>query len=299
MFKRSAANRYPVMQVLAHVVLILLCLLILTPFVLMIMSSVTEEMTLLTGGYKLWPRKFGLEAYAYIFDRGETILRSYLMTMLVTVIGTTVSLLLTSFTAYPLSRRDYPRRRLFTFMVLFTLLFNGGLVPTYMFWTQIVGIKNTIFAYLMPNLMLKAMYVLLFKNYFATNIPMEIIEAAKIDGAKELRIFFKIVLPLALPILAAIGLLIGLDYWNDWQNGLYYVTKARLYTYQTLLNRMIKEINFLASAGNEYGNLSGAAIPSTSVRMAIATIGAVPILLIYPFFQKYFSKGLTIGAVKG
>lgn len=287
-------------QIVSITVLSLVSLMVIFPFLILIISSFTDENTLLVNGYSLFPKKFSLEAYKYIFVGGNTIVKSYGLSMLVTVIGTSLSLTITSLMAYPLSRKDFRKRTVFTFFVFFTMLFNGGLVPQYMMWSTIFHIKNTLFAYLIPNLLMNAFNVLLVKNYFSTNVPFEIIESGKIDGAGEGRIFVSLVLPMATPILTAIGLLIALAYWNDWTNGLYYITNQRLYTFQNLLNRMIQQIDYLSS-GDAAFSMSGQniVVPSMSVRMAIASLGVVPIMMIYPFFQKYFAKGLAMGAVKG
>lgn len=287
-------------QALSIVLLGLVALTVIFPFALLFISSITEEKTLLLNGYSIFPAKLSLEAYRYIFIGGKAIATSYLLSMLVTLIGTTCALSLTCTMAYPLSRRDFKRRKLFTFIVFFTMLFNGGLVPQYMMWTTIFKIRNTLFAYLIPNLMMSGFNVILVKNYFTNSIPFEIIESGKIDGASEWTIFRKMVLPLSTPILAAIGLLIALAYWNDWTNGLYYINKPKLYTFQNLLNRMIQQIDYLTSGDADF-LISGTplVIPSVGVRMAIAFVGILPILMIYPFFQKYFAAGLSIGAVKG
>lgn len=193
---------------------------------------------------------------------------------------------MTSFLAYGLSRCDLPFRNLFTILVFFTLLFNGGLVPTYLVYTQVFDIKNTIWALIVPGLLMNGFNVLLMRTFFMTSIPEPVIESARMDGAGEIRTFFSIILPLSLPILATIGLLQTILYWNDWFNGLVYITDPSLYSIQNILNRMLSDIQFLASS-NLGSNASKAAstIPTTGVRMAIAVIGFLPILLAYPFFK--------------
>ncbi len=288
-----------VFQMIVNIVLFILSVMILLPFVILFMSSIATEKTLVLNGYKFIPEAFSLEAYAYIFRKADTILRSYFITVLVTAIGTLVSLIITPMLAYPLSRKDFKRRNLFSFIVYFTMLFNGGLVPTYMMWTRVFNIKNTVFALIIPSLLLNAFNVILVKNFFSSNIPGELIEAAQIDGAGEFRIFYRIILPLSLPIMATIGLLTGLAYWNDWINGLYYVTKPEIFSLQVLLNKILLDIQFLSTQNNRVNAANITSIPSVSVRMAIAVLGIIPIMIIFPFFQKYFVKGMTIGAVKG
>ena len=177
------------------------------------------------------------------------------------------------------------------------MLFNGGLVPQYLMWTQIFGVKNTLFALIFPNLVFNGFYVLLMKSFFTLNIHPALIEAAKIDGAHEFFIYRKIVMPLSLPILATIGLMVGIGYWNDWMNGLYYLTNVELFSLQNVLNRILVTIQALAQMGND--SSLAVELPSISIRMAMAVIGTVPIMALYPFFQKYFVKGISLGGVKG
>lgn len=298
--KERVKIRYLGFQITSITVLGIATLIALFPFLLLIISSFTEEKTLLVDGYSIFPRKLSLEAYEYIFLSARSVLNSYGLSVIVTAIGTTVSLTITCLMAYPLSRKDFRGRTLVSFLVFFTMLFNGGMVSQYMLWATIFQIKNTLFAYLLPNLLMNAFNVMLVRNFYSTNIPFEIIESSKIDGAGEWYTFFKIVLPMSTPILTAIGLLIALAFWNDWVNGLYYINDTKMYTFQNLLNRMIRQVNFLTS-GEAGAYIAGQNIkvPSISLRMAIASIGVMPILMIYPFFQKYFAKGLTLGAVKG
>lgn len=193
--------------------------------------------------------------------------------------------------------KELPGRYAVSFIVFFTMLFNGGLVPTYMMWTSIFHIKNTVAALIVPALLMNAFYVIMMRSYFTANIPDALVEAARIDGANEYKILGSIVLPRSLPMMATLGLMVGLGYWNDWMNGLYYVTDTKLFTIQNILNRMIQDIQFLAN--NSMGAGSGTKLPSIGIRMAIAVIGILPMFCIYPFFQKYFVKGITVGGVKG
>ncbi len=285
-------------QIALHLVMIGFMLAALVPFLLMIMSSFTDEDILLKYGYTLFPSKFSLYAYYYLFVADAvTILRSYAVTLGVTASGTMLSLLLTPMMGYALSRKDYRKRGVLTFYIFFTMLFNGGLVPQYLMYTQILHIKNTFAALIVPNLLISAFSILLMKSYFVLNIHPALIEAAKMDGGGEFYIFFRIVMPLSTPILATMGLMTGIGYWNDWMNGLYYISNAKFFSLQVLLNRILANLSFLRQYGNELGfNIP---LPSTAIRMAMATIGSVPILVLYPFFQKYFVKGISLGGVKG
>ncbi len=287
-------------QVIAHIALALLSFLALFPFLLLFMASITEENTLAIGGYTIFPKQLSMEAYAYLFKQGDQIFRAYGITVLVTILGTLAGVLIMSLLAYPLSRRDLPGRKGFTFMVFFTMLFNGGLVPTYLLYTNYLHIKNSIWALLIPSLLVSAWYVLLMRTYFLGNVPSPVIESAQIDGAGEVRIYAQIVMPMAKPIVATVGLFVGIAYWNDWYNGMIYITKPEYYSIQNLLTRMMSDIQFLASNSALASTAAGAQkIPSVSVRMAIAVIGVLPIMVIYPFVQNNFGKGITVGAVKG
>lgn len=287
-------------QVLANGVMIFLSICCLLPFVLMLSSSVTDEKILISEGYALFPKKWSLDAYRYLLADGRTILRGYLITILVTFVGTTVNILLTVMLSYPLSRKELPYRNAISFFIFFTMLFNGGLVPSYLMWTQLFHIKNTIWALIIPTLLLNAFFVMMMRSYFTANIPTAVLESARVDGAGEFLILFRIVLPMSVPMLATLGLMVGLSYWNDWMNGLYYVTNRELFSIQNILNRMLADVQFLSSgmAGSKAGELS-AKVPSTAIKMALAVIGIVPVMILYPFFQKYFVKGITVGAVKG
>ncbi|OGO80137.1 MAG: sugar ABC transporter permease [Clostridiales bacterium GWC2_40_7] len=285
-------------QILLNIFFALVSCVCIIPFLLLFISSITDEAAILKYGYSFFPQKFSPYAYDYLMINAYSILRAYGITVIIAIVGTSVSLLLMSLLAYPLSRKDMPHKRLWTFFVFFTMLFNGGLVATYLVYTQLFHMKNTIFALIIPVLLMRAFYVLLIRTFFITSIPDSIIEAAHIDGAGEWLIFYRIVLPVSIPVLATVGLFQTVNYWNDWFNGMIYITDSRLYSIQNLLNRILLDIQFLTTnqLGGSYDMQN---IPQESVRMALAVIGIVPILAAYPFFQKYFVKGLTIGAVKG
>lgn len=290
-------------QFLINVVLILITLFIILPFLLVFISSITDENVLIRNGYSFFPEQLSLYAYQYIIRQGDKILRAYGVTILVTFIGTALNLAMSSLLAYPLSVKTLPHRRAITFFVFFTMLFNGGLVPSYLMYVNYFHIKNTIWALVVPNLLLSANNVLMIRSYFVTSIPGALFEAAKIDGAGHMKIFTTLVLPLGKPIMVTMGLFSALAYWNDWTNGLYYLSGnqgQKLYSIQNLLNQMITDIQYLAS-GKVAGNIGAevAKLPTTSIRMAIAFIAMLPLFIIYPFLQKYFAEGITLGAVKG
>ncbi len=285
-------------QIVLHSIFILLTFACIFPFLLLLMSSFTSEAALMQNGYSIFPKEFSLEAYSYLVQKGLTIIRGYGITILVTTLGTTLAIIITTLLAYPLSRPELPHRNLFSFIVFFTMLFHGGVVPTYTMYTQVFHIKNTIWALIVPMLLLNAFYVIMMRSFFKANIPNALIEAARIDGAGEYRTLFQIVIPLSKPMMATLALMIGLGYWNDWINGLYYLTDANLFSIQNILNRMIADVRFLASASSVTASASSS-LPSVGIRMAVAVIGVLPVLAIYPFFQKSFVKGIVIGGVKG
>lgn len=292
-----------VFQWVGHIIMILLSLFALIPIILMVISSLTDNDTLLKNGYSFFPAKWSAYAYQWIFEsNGGMVLRAYGISFLLTALGTCLSLVLTTLLAYGLSKKDLPFRGVLTFLVFFTMLFNGGLVPTYINYTTVFHIKDTFLGLLVPNLLMNAFNVLLMKSYFVSSIPNEILEAANIDGSGEFRTMWRIAVPMAKPIIATIGMFSAIAYWNDWNNGfIYLVKRTDLYSIQNLLNRLMQNIQaLLANASNVSDSGQGLAqIPSATIRMSMATLGIIPIMIIYPFIQKNFVKGITLGGVKG
>ena len=286
-------------QIFAHFVMIFIAVCSVAPFILLVMSSITEEKSLIANGYSFFPKEFSLYAYQYLLTGSGALLRSYVISFIVTAVGTLSNLIITILYAYPLSRKELPGRNFFAFFLFFTMLFSGGLVPSYIMWTRTFHIQNTILALLVQNLLMGAFNVIMMRTYFTANIPDAVIEAARIDGADEFRILFRVVLPMALPILATIGMLVGLSYWNDWMNGLYYINDDKLYSVQVLLTNIQRQMESLKQSMGTGGNVSVGELPSTSIRMAINVMGILPVMLIYPFIQKYLVRGIAIGAVKG
>lgn len=285
-------------QIFANLILALLTICCVAPFILMVSASFSSEAALSVYGYTFIPKEFDISAYKYLFSSTGALIKAYGISIFVTVVGTVLNLVMTILIAYPLSRKDLPRRNIFAFYLFFTMLFNGGLIPSYIMWTRTFHIQNTIWALLIPNLMLNAYNVIMMRTYFTQSIPVEIIEAAKIDGAHEGTVLVKVIIPMAKPILATIALLVGLAYWNDWMNGLYYLTDDSMYSIQVLLTKIMRNLDMLKRT-SATGRTVMANVPSTSVRMAIAFMGVLPILAAYPFFQKFLVKGITVGAVKG
>ncbi len=286
-------------ELCGHIVLIILCLLALIPFALLIIASFTDEAVAVVNGYQFFPQKFSISAYEYILKEWGQIGRAYLITIIVTSIGTFGSIAITSMYAYGLTIKNVPGLKIVFLLTLFTMLFNGGIVSTYYVYNNLIHIKNTIWALIVPGLLLNGFNVILVKNYIATNIPGELLEAAEIDGAGLFRIYMKLILPLSTPILATVGLMSAVSYWNDWNNGLYYVSDTKLYSIQQFLNQLSMNIQFLVNNATKLTSSDMLTLPSVTIRMAIAVVAILPILCIYPFFQKYFAKGITLGAVKG
>ena len=287
-------------QCITIAVLLIVSLMCIVPLLLVVASSFTSERALEQNGYSLFPSELSLDAYIYLLTSKDKLLRAYEVSFFVTIIGTLSSVMITMLFAYPLSNRDLRGRNFFSFFVFFTMLFNGGLIPTYLMYTQTFHIKDTIWALIVPSLLMNGFSVLMVRTYLSTNIPQEILDAARIDGASDMRTFCAIVLPLSKPILATVAFMTGLAYWNDWMNGLYYLVKRTgLFTIQNLLNRILSSAEFLRNNDSNALITAGLKIPSVGSRMAISVIGMLPILIAYPFFQRGFVKGITIGGVKG
>ncbi len=284
---------------LIHVLFIFLTLAMVIPFLLVISISLTSEQALNEFGYQFIPKEFSLTAYEYILDSPIVLIRAYGVTILVTIMGTMMGLLLTAMTAYGISRRDYMFNRSTTFFIFFTMLFSGGLVPSYILMTQYLDLKDTIWALVLPGL-LSPFNIMVMKG-FLQKIPHEIIESAKVDGAREWRIFFQIILPLATPALATLGIFISFNYWNAWFPALLYIDNEKLVPLQLLLVRIMNNVELLTSNIEFLNGLSMniMEIPKLSARMAMAIAAAGPMLFIFPFFQKYFVQGITVGSLKG
>ena len=285
------------MNGVSHTVLFLLTFLALVPFLILISSSFSEDTQIIKYGYSMFPRGFSMDAYGYILTNFSVIGRAYGVPIAVTVIGTAASLIITNLGAYMLSQDDLPGVKVLMFLVVFTMLFSGGLVPTYYIYTQVFHLKDTLWCLIVPNLLLNAFNIILIRNYYRFSIPKAIVESARIDGAGEFTTFVRIVFPLSLPITATVGLLTAIMFWNDWQNGLYYLTGTEWYSIQQVLRVMSSQITFLSN-GTDSTQGVNRDIPTTTIRMAIAVVAIAPILIAYPFFQKYFVKGITLGAVK-
>lgn len=284
-------------QIPSILVMSLLSLLILLPLLYIIAISFTSDAEIVENGYRLLPEHINFDAYKQIFSTGQTIVRAYGVTIFVTVVGTAMSLFLTTTIAYVVSRRDFPYRRFYSLFLLMPLLFNGGMVASYIINSQLLHLNDKIWALILPY-GVNVWYAFMMKG-FLSNLPFELVESAQIDGAGEFRTFFQIILPLCKASLATIGLFYAFAFWNDWWLAMLYITDLKLMPLQQLLQRIMTNAEFYTSTLPAGMTVAGGSIPLESLRMALAVIAVGPMLIVFPFFQKYFVKGVTVGSVKG
>ena len=289
-----------VSNIFLHILFVIMAACCVLPILLVISVSLSDNSSIVEYGYTLFPKTWSLESYKFIFEDATTIIRAYGVTIFTTVIGAFFSTLFIALYAYPLSRPDFLFKKHFTIYIFFTMLFSGGTVSWYVVCTTVFHLSNTIWALIIPNLM-SAWYVIMMRTFFQTSVPMEMIEAGKIDGANEFLIFFRLVIPISLPGIATIALFKTLAYWNDWWLSIMFIIDPKLYNLQFLLQRMMQNIQMLNE--NAQYMADGAAelmkIPKEGARMALCVVAMGPILIVYPFFQKYFIQGLTVGSIKG
>ncbi|MGM0830578.1 MAG: carbohydrate ABC transporter permease [Bacillota bacterium] len=282
-----------------HLLLGTFAFLCIFPFLYVIIISLSNEQSLAENGYQLIPEQWSLEAYKYLWEMKAQVVRAYGVTILVTVVGTFISVTVIALYAYAISRKQFIFRKQFTFIAFFTMLFSGGMVPFYIVMTQFLDLKNSMWALILP-MAVNAFYIIIMRTFFLRSVPEAILESARIDGAGEWRIFLTIVLPLSVPGIATIALFNTLAYWNDWFNALLFIDDPNLIPLQSLLMRIENNMDFIkqnAMLSNQNSSILES-IPQDSARMAMVVIATLPIALSYPFFQKYFIKGLTIGGVK-
>jgi len=271
------------------------------PLLLVVSISLSAEESIRIYGYTLIPKIISFDGYAYLLNQRETMLRTLWMSVVVTVTGTTLGIVLNSLMGYVLSRREYKLQKFFIWFVFIPMIFNGGLVSTYFVVSRFLSLRDSAWALILP-LAVSSFNVILCKTFFRTTIPGSIVESAVIDGASQLTVYFRIILPLSLPVLATIGLFLSFAYWNDWFQAMLYIDNPRLYTLQAYLNRLLGDINFLAQNAALMGASVAeliAVLPREAARMAIVVVAVLPIACAYPFFQRYFISGLTVGSVKG
>ena len=285
-------------RLLAYVVVIGGSILCILPFILIVSASLSSNESILQEGYNIIPRQFSLEGYRIIFKVPDEVLRAYGVTSLVTVMGTALGLFMMTMAGYVLQRKDFKYRNFFSFVIYFTTLFGGGLVPYYILITEYLEFTDSMYALIWPSLMTPFLIILM-RSFISSAVPDEVTESAKIDGANDFLIYYRIVLPLAVPGLATVGLFLALHYWNDWFSSAMYINSPEKYQLQFYLYNIINTADFLRNIGAGTGIVLTEGVPTESMKMAMAIVVTGPILLLYPFIQRYFVKGLTIGAVKG
>ncbi len=276
--------------------IIIFAVVCLVPFILVIASSFTSETSIIQNGYNLWPREFSLEAYKLLF-KSNTLVPAYGVTIFVTVVGTLLSMLVTSMCAYAISCKSFYNRGKVAFFIYFTMLFSGGLVPTYLWITRYLHMTDSIWVLIIPALV-NPWNLLLLRNFFQ-GIPDALSESARIDGANDLQILFKIILPISLPGLATVGLFYALAYWNEWYKALLYIRDSKKYPLQYLIMQIQRNIQYVQQNAAQGGATTNGIVPAYTSQMATAVMTIGPIVLLYPFLQKYFVQGLTVGSVKG
>ncbi|GIO11553.1 ABC transporter permease [Cohnella xylanilytica] len=292
-------DKYAVLfKTISYTVIIVLTIACLLPFLLVISASLTENEAIVKYGYRFIPKEFSFEGYRLVFKFPEQVLSAYKVTTITTVVGTLLGLLFITMAGYVLQRRDFKYRNAFSFFIYFTTLFGGGLVPWYILITKYLKLTDTYTVLIYPGLMTPFLIILM-KNFIRSAIPEELNESAKIDGANDFKIYYRIVLPLSLPGIATVGLFLALAYWNDWFLSSLFINDQKMYQLQFYLYNIVNTIQFIMQMGAGTGVSLGQDIPTESTKMAMAIVVTGPILLLYPFVQRYFVKGLTIGAVKG
>ena len=290
-----------VFNILSYTLIALVAIICLIPFLMVVVGSFTAEKEIIGNGFSFFPKELSLEAYKTALKEPMAILRAYGVTASLTVIGTAIGLFIVAMTAYVLQRKDFKWRNKVSFFFYFTTLFSGGLVPWYILMVKYLGLKDSYLSLLLPPL-LSVFNIIIMKSYMS-GIPQALTESAKIDGAGDFTIFMKVILPLVKPALATIGMFIALGYWNDWYNSMLFINNENLYSLQYYLYKIVNNIEayktILAQAGGGTSLGSTINMPSESLKMALTIIVTGPIILVYPFIQKYFVSGVTIGAVKG
>ena len=287
-----------VLNLFFYVFITLFAVICLIPFILVVSSSLTQEQALTANGYRLWPSEFSLDAYRLVMACADIPL-AYIVTIFITIVGTFLSMLFTCAVSYAMSVKNFKSRSVLALFIYFTMLFNGGLVASYLLITKTLMLQNTIWVLLFPSLC-NAWNILLMRNFF-NGIPDSLAESAKIDGANDIIILFRIIIPISLPGIATIGLFYALSYWNEWYKCLLYIDSnhSQYYTLQYLIQRILRQVNYAANQPAEAVGLNSITLPTYAYRMATVVVSTGPIILLYPFLQKYFVQGLTVGAVKG
>ncbi len=287
------------LSVILNIFFIIMCVICIYPVLMALGASFTSEASLIKDGYRVIPKVFSLDSYKYVFGTSNAILRAYAITIVVTAASVLLGVLVSAMYAYVIGRKDFEYRTIFSFISFFTMLFSGGLVASYLINTKVLNLSNTIWALILPGTM-GAWNVIVLKSFFQGSVPYEIIESGKLDGANEFKIFFKLVMPISLPGIATIALFIMIAKWNDWLTPMLFITNNKLYTLSFLLQNMMNNIQEMMNNAAESGVASQMEnLPTEGARMALCMVAVAPMLVAYPFFQKYFIQGMTVGSVKG
>lgn len=296
--KRRYSISKVIFTVVSYTTISLFSLACLLPFLLILIASFTSERSLLVNGFNFYipAGEFSLKGYAMIFQYPEVIFRAYVVTIFVTVVGTLLSMFMVTMTGYVLSRRDFPWNNKFSFFFYFTTLFNGGLVPWYLLCTKTLHFSNHIYALILPGLL--SVFNMIIAKSFIKNLPFELTESAKIDGAGDFRIYYQIILPICKPLLATLTLFVALAYWNDWYHSMLFMNDSNMYSLQYFLQKILNSMAALTIVAEQSG-MDVKQLPMESMKMGMLMIAIGPMMFLYPFLQKYFVKGLTIGAIKG
>ncbi|WP_336775557.1 carbohydrate ABC transporter permease [Paenibacillus sp. MMO-58] len=286
-----------VVRTFGYVVISIFALCCLLPFLLILGTSFTSESAIKKFGFNFWPKEFSTFAYKIVFENPDIIVGSYIVTILLTVAGTAIGLFLVAMTGYALQRPDFGYRNGISFFIYFTTLFSGGLVPFYLLVTQYLSLKDNYLAVLLPGLL--SPFLIIMMKSFVRSIPHAITESAKIDGAGDFTIFLRLILPMTTPALATIGLFIALGYWNEWYNSMLFLSPNMEYRpLQLFLYNVVTSADFVRNSAAA-SNVSLRDVPLESMKMATAVVATGPVIMFYPFVQRYFIKGITVGAVKG
>ena len=296
--RRKTNRGYRVFNIVSKIILGIFAAVCLFPFILMIIGSFTDNGTVIREGYSLFPAKWSTAAYDMLFEYPDNIIRAYKVTITQTVVGSIISLFCVSMTGYVISRQDFQSRNIVAFFFYFTMLFGGGLIPWYIVMKQVLHLENTLWAIMVPSFF-GAYNIFLMRNFIKQSVPVELIECSKLDGAGDMRVFVQVVLPLSLPSLATIGLFIALGLWNDWYLCMLFITDTDLQSLQYYLYSMLNSTKAMAEIQARSGVILDMDLPSETSKLAMSMVATGPILLVYPFIQRYFIKGLTVGAVKG
>lgn len=296
MQERNSLSRNPIgFNIISYGIVGFMAIMGVLPFWLLVAGSITDNATIIRDGFRLWPAQFSLEAYRIAFRIPALIGRAYLVTIGITVVGTFLVIIMTALTSYALSRQEFKYRNYFAFFLYFPTLFSGGLIPFYLLMLNL-GMRNSYWAMILPSIG-NFFFIIILRTYFKS-LPDEIGESARMDGAHDLTICFKLYMPMAIPALATIGLFAALGFWNEWQNAMLFLSDQRMFPLQFILRRILtaEQVIHQAAAG---ANIPFRAIPSEALRLAMICIATGPIILLFPYVQKYFMRGLTVGAVKG